>query len=180
MVGQLRLETLVNGKPVTYAGLRDPFNLNMFPGAVDISRGRTLDRLGKDISYVTRQLALQDPDVTDVKVTYTIEKGDLIVTTTQSSNRPYEMLEYEAALDGTFYSPQPKLHSLRATLAVLHGKNQPYLNRQSIAFDIISQWRGMRGGRANGGGGSGSPVSFGQGLAGLAYGLSFWGGSLVV
>lgn len=177
MVGRVQLETLVNGKPITYEGLRDPFDLALFPGAVDMARGQTLERLGKDISYVTRQLAMQDPDIEDIKVDYKIENGDLVITTEQKNKIDYELREYEATLEGTFSAPNPQLHTLKAAMAVLHNKNQPYLNHQGIAYDIISQWRGLRG--RSGGLGSSTGTSsvpiFGDGVAGLAYGLSLWG-----
>jgi hypothetical protein len=178
MVGQVKLNTIVNGRPITGSQLRDPFDLRLFPGAVDISRNRSLQKLGKDISFVTKQIASQNPDVLDINVSYKVENGDLIITTFEETKAPYDYLSYEAALSGEFNAPQPKMHVLRATMAVLHQKNQPYLNSHDIAYDIIGQWRGMRGSGSSTKG-AGPLLSLGEGVAGVAYGLSLWGGHLV-
>ena len=66
MVGQITLNTMVNGREISPQRMRDPFDLTSFPAVIDMHKGKTLDSLGKDISVVARMLAKSDPDIEDI------------------------------------------------------------------------------------------------------------------
>lgn len=173
MVGKIDIQAKVNGKFVPQSRMGDPFDLAAFPGAVDASRGRTLEKLGKNIAIVTRMLANADPDIEEIKVDYRIENGKLIITSDQKSL--VGMTEV-----GEVYGGGPKLHVFKAAMAVLHGKEYNQRNSlNDISFDILKAWKQRRqigGGMGSlGSGGLRSSGSF-NGMSGiLATGFSLMG-----
>jgi hypothetical protein len=145
MVAEIQINAKVNGKLIPQNRMGDPFDIMAFPGAVDASRGRTLEKLGKDISVVTRMLAKADPDIEDISVEYKIQGEKLIITSNQKSL--VGIGDY-----GEIYRDGPKLHVFTAAMSVLHGKG--YRNRNTlndISFDIVKTWKQRRsiGGRRN-------------------------------
>lgn len=140
MVGQIHLNTMVNGKPLASSMTRDPFDLGYFPGAVEAMKGRTLDRMGQDIVAVTRMLAAGDPDLEKLDIKYTIEEGELHITSEQSMREDSSSI---AMATGGIIRSNPQEHVLRATLAVLKGKGNNNTHAM-VASDIVQQWRSQR------------------------------------
>jgi hypothetical protein len=138
MVAQIDIQAKVNGKLVPRSRMGDPFDLAAFPGAVDASKGRSLEKLGKDIAVVTKMLANGDPDIENISVDYTVENGKLIITTDQKSLVGVGEL-------GEVYDGGPKLYVFKAAMSVLHGHN--YSQRSGlndISYDIMKTWRQKR------------------------------------
>lgn len=141
----LNLETRVNGNRVSSPNMNDPFELGRFPGAIDASRGRTLDRLGKDITVVARKLARQDPDIEDVRVEYRVENGNLYISSEQTHSTGYSALRALEMETGEVYHQQPSYYLLKATHAVLDGRSSS--SQQTLADiskDMVKQWRSNR------------------------------------
>lgn len=170
MVGQISLNTMVNGKQMSPGMARDPFEMSRFPMAVESSKGKTLDSMGRDIVTISRMLAAGDPDLERIDVTYEIIGGELQITSNQIHSTGYEAI----ATSGSVYRADPKQHVLRATLAVLKGKGKSDPHTMA-ARDIVAQWKTQRSGGSgsSNGGGSMSPMS---GL--LAVGTSYFAGRL--
>lgn len=137
MVGQLNIAAMVNGKQAPMYG--DPFNLASFPGAVDSSRGKTLDKLGKDITVVARMLAKSDPDIENISLNYEIKEGNLIIKSEQINRTGTD------EIGRPLFGGGPNVHVFKAAMSVLHGHNYSDRNTlKDVSFDIVQTWRTRR------------------------------------
>jgi hypothetical protein len=178
MGGFLNINTLVNGRPLSPSRMRDPFNLRAFPGAVDQMRGKTLDRLGRDIVSAAQMLAQNDPDIVKMNIRYTVESGDLVIHSEQEHATGHQYLKEKALETGDdIYRSAPKNHLLKATLGVLHGKSKGYNTMDLFATDVVKQWRSTRGISGAGGAKGSSPfTSFGTIAGFLSVGTAYLSG----
>jgi len=142
-MGFLDITTMANGRKITPG--RDPFNLSSFPGVVDKMRGRTLDKLGRDICSAAQMLAANDTTIEKLDISYEIEGNELKVKANQTHSRGYTYLKERALETGEIYRSEPTNHLLKASLAVLQGKSKNRNTIDDLAYDIVKEWRGSRG-----------------------------------
>ncbi|MGE4414396.1 MAG: hypothetical protein AB7D08_03590 [Bacteroidales bacterium] len=138
---KLHLKTLVNGQEIPASKLLDPFDLRLFPLIIDQYSSKVLERLGRDISVVTHMYARADPTIIDVDVSYEVREGDLYITVNQHSEiSPAAMRAYFMETEQVYPSD---MHVLKATLAVLHGKEKG-MNLNDIGIFFIKEWQKKR------------------------------------
>jgi hypothetical protein len=143
MVGLLNLKTLVNGAEI--GATRDPFDIQRFPGVINEMRGKTLDRLGRDIVSAALMFAKRDSTLEDINITYSIEGNDLHIVSEEKYSKGYLYMRGRALERGEIYRSEPENHLLKASLAVMHEKSKGGRSTiDDLAFSMIQQWRAKR------------------------------------